>query len=127
MGRRRLRGGAGMAELTQGFGSALALLGALMTIAGSVGVLRFPDFYTRLHAASITDTLGTALVLVGLAFLGGGFFVTVKLFVVWALMLILSPTASHALANAAFTAHLKPWPGPRARAADGTAADGGEV
>ncbi|MBI1339253.1 sodium:proton antiporter [bacterium] len=89
-------------------GQGLVLAGAIVTIIGSVGVLRFPDFYTRIHAASVTDTLGAGLIIVGLVLLGGGFFVTVKLLIIWGLILITGPTASHALANAAFTSHVKP-------------------
>ena len=48
-------------------GAALCLAGALLCVVGTVGVLRFPDFYTRLHAASVTDTSGATLLLLGMA------------------------------------------------------------
>ena len=47
----------------------IILLGALFVVVGSVGVLRFPDFYTRMHAASVTDTLGATLVIAGMMLL----------------------------------------------------------
>lgn len=87
---------------------ALLLGGALLVIIGGVGVLRFPDFYTRLHAAGVTDTAGTALTLAGLMLQAGVSLVTVKLALILLFLLFTSPTASHALANAAYTARRAP-------------------
>jgi len=50
-------------------GGLLCLIGAVLCVVGTVGVLRFPDFYTRLHAASVTDTSGALTLLAGMAFL----------------------------------------------------------
>ena len=57
--------------------------GAIFLLIGAIGVLRFPDFYTRLHAVSICDTLGAGLVLVGLMLQGGLSLVTVKLLLIF--------------------------------------------
>jgi len=89
-------------------GAFLCLAGALLCLVGTIGVLRFPDVYTRLHAASITDTSGATLVLLGMAFLAPGWLVVSKLFAIFVFLFLTSPTASHALANAAHTAGVQP-------------------
>ncbi len=83
-------------------GGLMVLLGCFFCIVGAVGMLRFPDFYTRTHAASITDTLGAGLVLWGLMIISGPNLVTVKLLMVAILVLVTSPTAGHALVKAAY-------------------------
>jgi len=92
-------------------GSALLLVGAVLAVIGTIGVLRFPDFYTRLHAASVTDTAAATLALVGMALLAPSFAVVFKLAVVWLFLFLTGPTSSHALANAAHTAGLQPMIG----------------
>ena len=82
--------------------------GAIFLLIGAIGVLRFPDFYTRLHAVSVCDTLGAGLVLVGLMFQGGLSLVTVKLLLVFYFMMFSGPTAVHALAQAALQSKLEP-------------------
>ena len=82
--------------------------GAILLLIGAIGVLRFPDFYTRLHAVSICDTLGAGLVLVGLMLQGGLSLVTVKLLLIFYFMIFTGPTAVHALARAALQAKVKP-------------------
>ena len=83
-------------------GGAMVLAGVFFCIVGAVGMLRFPDFYTRTHAASITDTLGAGLVLWGLLLYAGPTLVGVKLIMVAVLILVTSPTAGHALVKAAY-------------------------
>ncbi len=92
-------------------GSALTLIGAVFSAVGSIGVIRFPDFYTRMHAASVTDTLGASLVLVGLMLIGGWSLVTFKLLCIWVFFMFTSPTASNAAANGALKAGLEPFLG----------------
>ena len=87
---------------------ALILAGALLGIVGGIGIHRFPDFYSRMHAASITDTLCAALFLLGLALQAGLSLVTFKLFLIFAFFFFTSPTASHALGKAALLGKLKP-------------------
>ena len=89
--------------------SSLSLaLGAAFVLIGAFGLLRFPDFFTRLHAVSVTDTLGTWLILFGLALHAGFGIVLFKLLLIWAFLLVTSPTASHALAKAALHGHVVP-------------------
>lgn len=83
--------------------------GAAFVLIGSFGLWRLPDFYTRLHAAGITDTLGVSLMLVGMMVLAGWTLVSVKLLFILLLILLTSPTATHAVANAAFTVGLRPF------------------
>ena len=101
---------------------ALLLGGGAFVMIGGIGLLRLPDFYTRLHAAGITDTLGAGLIILGMMVAGGLSLVTVKLVLLGALIFLTSPTATHAIANAAFTAGLEPW-----AKKDGGAADQGEA
>jgi len=95
-------------------GGAACLLGATLCIIGTIGVLRFPDFYTRVHATSITDTSGAGLLLVGMVLMAPSWIVVVKLFCILGFLLLTSATASHALVNAAHTAGLQPKIGPMA-------------
>ena len=87
---------------------ACLLGGAIFLLIGAIGVLRFPDFYSRLHAVSICDTLGAGLVLTGLMLQGGLSLVTVKLLLMFYFLLFTGPTAVHALAEAALQSKLKP-------------------
>lgn len=82
--------------------------GAIFLLVGAIGVLRFPDFYTRLHAVSVCDTMGAGLVLVGLMLQGGLSLVTVKLLLIFYFMIFTGPTAVHALAEAALQGKLQP-------------------
>ena len=86
----------------------LLLAGSAFTIAGGVGVLRLPDVYTRAHAASLTDTLGAGLILIGLMLQGGFTLVTVKLALILAFIAFTSPTATHALIHTAHASGLDP-------------------
>jgi len=83
-------------------------LGGLLGIVGGIGMHRFPDFYTRLHAVGITDTLCAALFLLGLGFQAGITIASIKLFLIFVFIFFTSPTASHLLANAAMLGGLKP-------------------
>ncbi len=89
--------------------SALFLAGgAFFSIVGGIGLVRMPDFYTRMHAASVTETLGAGLLLIGLMLQAGLTLITVKLGMIGLLILFASPTATHALAKAALLSGLKP-------------------
>ena len=92
-------------------GSILCVIGGVSTVIASVGVLRFPDFYTRLHAASVTDTLGALTLLVGMAFLAPSFPIVVKVVLIGLFLVLTGPTSAHAIANAAYTAGLEPLVG----------------
>ena len=82
--------------------------GAFFSLLGGIGLIRMPDFYTRMHAASVTETLGAGLVLLGLMLHAGLTLVTVKLAFIGLFIFLASPTASHALAKAALMSGLKP-------------------
>jgi multicomponent Na+:H+ antiporter subunit G len=89
-------------------GGGLVLAGTLLTLLGGVGVLRFPDVYTRIHAASLTDTGGATLVLLGLGLTSGVTLETLKLALIWVFVMLTTPVAANALANAAFSAGHRP-------------------
>ena len=82
--------------------------GVFLGISGAVGVLRFPDFYTRLHAAGVTDTLCSGMILGGLMVQSGFNLITLKLCFILFLVWYTSPIAGHALAQAALHAGIVP-------------------
>tara|TARA_B100000745_G_C20100629_1_gene376465 strand:+ start:454 stop:783 length:330 start_codon:yes stop_codon:yes gene_type:complete len=86
----------------------LLLLGGFFGITGAVGLFRFPEFYTRVHAASVTDSMATLLIISGLLLQVPSWIVAVKLLFILFFLLLTSPTASHALAKAARHGGLKP-------------------
>lgn len=86
----------------------LLLGGGLVGILGGIGLLRFPDFYSRLHAAGMTDTLCALMIIAGLILQSGFTLLSLKLALILLFLLFTSPTASHALARAALTDGLKP-------------------
>ena len=82
--------------------------GALLGIIGGIGMHRFPDFYSRMHAAGITDTLCAALFLLGLGLQAGISLAAFKLLLIFTFFLFTNPTASHALGSAALQGGLRP-------------------
>ena len=82
--------------------------GAAFCVIGALGLVRMPDFYTRVHAAGIADTAGAGLMLLGMILQAGVTLITVKLLMIGLLLLFTSPTATHALAKAALARGLKP-------------------
>jgi multicomponent Na+:H+ antiporter subunit G len=84
------------------------LSGSLLGITGAVGLFRFPDFYTRLHAASVTDTLSLGLIILGLILQANSWVMIVKLLLVLLILAYTSPTSTHALAKAARHGGLQP-------------------
>jgi len=86
----------------------LLAAGGFFCVVGAIGVLRMPDFYTRMHAASVNDTLGAGLMLLGLILQAGWTLVAAKLVVIGVLIFFTSPAATHALAKAAFGRGLQP-------------------
>jgi len=85
----------------------LATGGALIVI-GGIGLARLPDFFNRLHAVSIPDTLGAGLVIGGLILQSGLTLVSLKLLLILLFLLFTGPTATHALAKAALHGNLTP-------------------
>lgn len=82
--------------------------GAFFVLVGGVGVLRMPDLYTRIHAASVTETLGTMLILMGLMLHSGWDLSTFKLLAILVFLLFTGPVSSYALGNTALLGGLKP-------------------
>ncbi len=82
--------------------------GGFFCLVGGIGLLRMPDFYTRMHAASVAETLGAGLILLGLLLQAGFTLVAAKLLMIGLLIFFASPTASHALAKAAMSRGLQP-------------------
>ena len=88
---------------------ALILFGSFSVIVGAFGVLRFPDVFTRMHAASITDTLGAGALIGGLILQAGLTLIAVKLFLILGFLFFTSPTSSFALAHAALSSGVQPF------------------
>ncbi|MBI2316580.1 MAG: monovalent cation/H(+) antiporter subunit G [Betaproteobacteria bacterium] len=84
------------------------LAGGAFCAIGALGLVRMPDFYTRMHAAGVTDTLGAGLMLFGMMLQAGLSLVTVKLIMIGLLIFFTSPSATHALARAARARGLQP-------------------
>ena len=87
----------------------LVLVGVFFLIMGGVGLVRFPDFYTRMHAAGKCDTLGVLLVLIGLAVYEGATLSSAKILLIAVFIFLTSPTATHAIARSAFTNKVRLW------------------
>ena len=90
-----------MSAVLDGLSWVLLSLGAFFCVVGGLGIVRFPDFYTRVHAAGITDTMGAGLVILGLMCQSTLDQVMVKLVLVMLFLAITGPTATHALVKAA--------------------------
>lgn len=82
--------------------------GGFFLFAGGVGLIRFPDFYTRMHAAGLTDTLGAGLIILGMFLQAGATLTAVKLVLIAFFIFFTSPTSTYAIANAALSQGLKP-------------------
>jgi multicomponent Na+:H+ antiporter subunit G len=88
---------------------ALLAGGSFFVLTGSIGLLRMPDFFSRTHPAGLIDILGASLIIGGLILQSGFTQVTIKLVLILVLLFLTSPTATHALAQAALASGLKPW------------------
>lgn len=82
--------------------------GSFFLLVGAFGTWRFPDFWSRLHAASVTDSAGMILLILGMGLQAGLTLITVKLIVIGIFLFITGPTATHAVANAALVSGLRP-------------------
>ena len=86
----------------------LLLAGSFFVLTGGIGVLRMPDVYTRLHAAGLTDTMGSFFILTGLMLQAGFSGVTLRLAFILAFLWFTSPVSTHALAKAALHGNVDP-------------------
>ena len=96
-------------SLLDGVSAVFVLAGAFFFLAGTVGLLRFPDVYTRLHSLSKADNLGLGLVVIGLMMRAESLSVAVKMLLIWLLVLAAGATAAGLVANAARRGGLSPW------------------
>lgn len=86
----------------------LLLVGAAFFFAGTVGLLRFPDVFARLHALTKADNVGLGFIVIGLALESGSPAVAAKLFLIWFLVLLASASVAHLVARAALHRGLRP-------------------
>ncbi len=89
--------------------STLLILGAVFFFAGVVGLLRFPDVYTRLHALTKTDNVGLSLIVAGLAVQADSWFVVGKLLLIWLLVVLAGASVAHLIARGAMQRGIKMW------------------
>ena len=100
-----------MPTLVHLLAGACLLGGAAFLVIGAIGLVRLPDFFTRIHATGVIDTLGIGLTFAGLVILAGWSLPAVKLVLILCFMLLTGPTATHALAKAALHGRLDPLSG----------------
>ncbi|MEP5764165.1 MAG: monovalent cation/H(+) antiporter subunit G [Halieaceae bacterium] len=86
----------------------LLFTGGAFVLIGGIGALRLPNFYTRLHAASLTETMATILIFAGMILQAGLSLAALKLLAIMVFLLLTAPTASYALANAALQSGMRP-------------------
>jgi len=96
-------------QVTEIVTTVLLALGCVVSLTGAYGLLRMPDFYSRLHTAGKTDSLGQVLIFLGLVLVTPDLLTQLKLVLVAAILMIAAPTATHAITKAAHLHHLRPW------------------
>lgn len=101
--------------IRDGLSWALFLAGGFAVVVGALGLVRFPDFYTRLHAAGVTDTAGAELMIIAMLLQSPSWIVAAKLGLLAMLQFIISPVATHAVAHAGWMVGFKPLIGPSLR------------
>ncbi len=98
-----------MSMLVQGASLVLLVLGLLFFLSGTIGLLRFPDVFTRLHALSKTDTLALGCICASLALQSGSLVMALKLFLIILLVMVAGATSSSLIAGAALARGVRPW------------------
>ena len=98
-----------MSLIADALGWLFLLAGSFFVVSGGIGLVRMPDFFTRMHPSGVVDTLGATLVVAGLIVQAGPTQVTMKLLLILAFLFFTSPTATHAVAHAALAGGLVPW------------------
>jgi len=96
----------------------LMTMGGVFVLIGGIGALRLPNIYSRMHAASLTDTMASILVLVGIMLQAGLSLATIKLIAILVFLLLTGPTASYAIANAALLSGMATGAPSKTRAAE---------
>ena len=82
--------------------------GAFFVLVGAIGIVRMPDLFTRMHGASVIDTMGAGLLIIGMIIQSGNLLIALKLLFIFVLLFLVSPVATHALAQAAMHADHMP-------------------
>jgi len=98
-----------MMDLINTISSLLLIIGAIFFFAGTLGLLRFPDVYTRLHALTKADNLGLGLIVFGLAIQSQSWAIIGKLILIWLLVLLASASVSHLVARTALRRGVSLW------------------
>ena len=96
-------------SIVDGITTALWLVAAVFFVAGTVGILRFPDVYTRLHALTKPDNVGLGFVVAGLALQAGQLAVVLKLLLIWLLVLASSSLSCQLIARSSWIRNIRPW------------------
>ncbi len=91
------------------FSALMLIIGSVFFLAGTLGLLRFPDVFTRLHALTKADNLGLGFIVVGLAVQAESWAVVVKLIFIWLLVLLASANVSYLVARGALQRGIRPW------------------
>ena len=98
-----------MEVFLHGASTVFLALGCFLLVSGALGLLRFPDFYTRIHATGVSETMGAGFILLGLMCLSPSLLVFFKLMFILLFLLITGPTSGHTMAKAAQHGGLKPY------------------
>jgi multicomponent Na+:H+ antiporter subunit G len=94
---------------------------------GAIGIFRFPDFYTRMHAATKATSLGMGFLLAGAAVHFGGWVALIKAFLVMIFIFLTTPVAAHAISRAAYRMGVDMWPGTKIDEMASPSAEGGDT
>jgi multicomponent Na+:H+ antiporter subunit G len=89
-------------------GWGFVLLGILISVTGAIGCIRFPDLYTKLHALSVSDSLGVPISLSGLILINGFNFISLKIFFIIVILLFVNPFSTHSLIRAGIKNKIRP-------------------
>ena len=96
-------------DILHKLGLVLVMAGLPFFLSGSLGLLRFPDIYTRLHALTKADNLGLGMLICGLALQADSWAVIIRLLIIWLLVLVASSASCHLVARSAFHKGIEPW------------------
>ncbi len=96
-------------DLAHNLGIVCIIPGLLFFLSGTIGLLRFPDIYTRLHALTKADNVGLGFIILGLAIQAESWLAVARLFLVWFLVLLASSASCHLVARSAMQKRIKPW------------------
>lgn len=96
-------------EILHNIGFVFLLAGVPFFLSGTVGLLRFPDIYTRLHALTKADNVGLGMIILGLALQASSWYNVAKLLLIWILVLVASSASCHIVARRALQKGVVPW------------------